>query len=363
MEERATRQQHLVRTRTMVLAPAVIVSLVLATFVSSCAAATSPKASHATTTKASTTSTTIPDQGLALERDFVRVVKNIRPAVVEISTSSGLGSGVIYDTKGDIVTNAHVVGDATSFTVSLSNGRRLTGRLLGVFAPDDLAVIRVSPAKGLKAARFGNSASLEVGDIVLAVGNPLGLSSSVTDGIVSFNGRDVSEGNGVVLADLVQTSAAINPGNSGGALVNLSSQVIGIPTLAATNGSAAAAGLGFAIPSNTVKLIAGQLIANGKVTTAGRAALGINGATAVSFDGEAIGVAITAVQPKGPAAKGGIVVGDLITAINGTATREFTELQTVLARLKPATLATISITKADGTQRKVTVSLEDLASS
>jgi len=362
MEREAARQHHSHGKNKMALAPAIIVSLLFLAFASSCSAATSTKTSRATSAKASTT-TTISDPGRALERDFVRVVKTIRPSVVEISTSTGLGSGVIYDTKGDIVTNAHVVGDATSFTVSLSNGRRLTGRLIGLFAPDDLAVIRVSPANGLKAARLGNSSSLEVGDIVLAVGNPLGLSSSVTDGIVSFNGRDVSEGNGVVLADLVQTSAAINPGNSGGALVNLSGQVIGIPTLAATNGSSAAAGLGFAIPSNTVKLIANQLIAHGEVTTAGRAALGINGATAVSFAGEAIGVAVTAVQANGPAEKAGIVVGDLITAINGTATHEFTELQTVLARLKPATRATVSVTKSDGTQHQLTVVLADLASS
>src|SRR5579859_2313190 len=112
---------------------------------------------------------------------------------------------------------------------------------------------------------------------VTELGNPLGLASSVTEGIVSFNGRTVAEGNGVVLPDTVQTSAAINPGNSGGALVDLDANLIGIPTLAATDpqlGSGAAAGIGFAIPANTVKLIAGQLIAQGKVTNSGRAALG-----------------------------------------------------------------------------------------
>ena len=178
--------------------------------------------------------------------------------------------GVLYDNKGDIVTNAHVVGSDTSFTVSFSNGKTVPGGLVGTYVPDDIAVISVAAAKGLTPARFGNSSSLQVGDIVLAIGNPLGLSSSVTDGIVSFNGRAVSEGNGVVLPDLIQTSAAINPGNSGGALVNLSGRVVGIPTLAATNGDAAAPGLGFAIPSRTVALIAPQLIAKGAVTAAGR---------------------------------------------------------------------------------------------
>src|SRR5579859_4504188 len=130
---------------------------------------------------------------------------------------------------------------------------------------------------------------------VTELGNPLGLASSVTEGIVSFNGRTVSEGNGVVLPNTVQTSAAINPGNSGGALVNLNAQVIGIPTLAATDpqlGGGSAPGIGFAIPSNTVKLIAGQLVASGKVVNSGPAALGIMGATATDVSGQPVGVVV-----------------------------------------------------------------------
>jgi len=336
-------------------AAVIIGSLLLGSALTAAALSTSSAAATRTATP-----TTI-DPGVGLERDFVRVVNAVRPSVVEISTTEGLGSGVVYDTKGDIVTNAHVIGTATSFTVSFSNGTRLKGRLVGTYTPDDLAVIRVSSAKGLKPARFGNSSGLEVGDIVLAIGNPLGLSSSVTEGIVSFNGRAVSEGNGVVLPDLVQTSAAINPGNSGGALVDLSSRVIGIPTLAATNGSSAAVGLGFAIPSNTVKLIAPQLIASGKVTKAGRAALGISGTTATNVSGASIGVAVAAVQAGGPAARVGIVVGDLITAINGTPTREFTDLQTILAGLKPGTRASVAVTSSTGSKRTVSVVLGDLA--
>ena len=142
-----------------------------------------------------------------------------------ISTTAGLGSGVVYDSKGDIVTNAHVVGTETTFTVTLSNGQSSPGHLVGLYAPDDLAVIKVTSTKGLNPVTSRESASLEVGDIVLAIGNPLGLSSSVTDGIVSFNGHGLSEGNGVFLPNLIQTSATINPGNSGGALVNISGQV------------------------------------------------------------------------------------------------------------------------------------------
>jgi S1-C subfamily serine protease len=304
--------------------------------------------------------TTPTDPGLALQGDFVAAVRAVRPSVVEISTSEGLGSGVIFDNKGDVVTNAHVVGTEKTFTVSFSNGKQQTGRLVGTFVPDDLAVIRVPSPKGLKPAQFGNSSSLQVGDIVLAMGNPLGLSSSVTEGIVSFNGRAVSEGNGVVLPDLIQTSAAINPGNSGGALVDLTKHVIGIPTLAATDGSAAAPGLGFAIPSNTVKLIAPQLIATGKVTTAGRAALGISGTDAFDFSDVPVGVAVTAVQPNGPAAKAGIVAGDLITAINKKPTPGFTDLETILANLKPGARVSISVTSASGSKHVVSVVLADL---
>ena len=159
----------------------------------------------------------------------------------------------------------------------LVNGQSLSAALVGAYPPDDLAVIRVHGARNLSPAGFGDSGALQVGDIVFAVGNPLGLASSVTEGIVSYNGRSVSEGNGVELPETIQTSAAINPGNSGGALVDLSGQVVGIPTLAAVDQQVggAASGIGFAIPSNTVKLIVPQLIAAGHVTNSGRAALGI----------------------------------------------------------------------------------------
>jgi putative serine protease PepD len=183
-----------------------------------------------------------------LQQAFVSVVAKVRPEVVQISTSSGLGSGVIYDTGGDVVTNAHVVGSATTFTVQLVDGQQFPARLVGIYAPDDLAVIALAGAKNLSAATFADSDTIQIGDIVFAVGNPLGLSSSVTEGIVSYNGRSVSEGNGVVLPSTIQTSAAINPGNSGGALVDLDGQVIGIPTLAATDQQLGGAAPGSASP-------------------------------------------------------------------------------------------------------------------
>lgn len=298
----------------------------------------------------------------ALQQAIVSVVSKVRPQVVQISTSTGLGSGVIYDKQGDIVTNAHVVGSATTFTVQLVNGQHLPGTLVGVYAPDDLAVVRVKGGNDLSVATFGNSSALQVGDIVFAVGNPLGLSSSVTEGIVSYNGRSVSEGNGVVLPNTIQTSAAINPGNSGGALADLNGDVIGIPTLAATDQQigGAAAGIGFAIPSNVVKLIASQLISTGHVNQSNRAALGISAADAVDPSGAPVGALVIQVAPGGSAAKAGIQAGEVITAINGTPVTSLSDLQTVLAQLAPGQTAKVKLLDSSGNSRTVDVVLGQL---
>ena len=240
------------------------------------AAATTPAAASTTPAAGSA------DGGL-LQQDYTSTIRRVLPSVVEITTASGLGSGVVYDTAGHIVTNAHVVGSATSFQVVLAGSAKpLPAKLTGSYPPDDLAVIQVTGARHLVPAHFADSSKLQVGDIVLAMGNPLGLASSVTDGIVSAVGRTVPEPPeggkpGATLPDVIQTSAAINPGNSGGALVNLADQVVGIPTLAATDQQlgGAAPGIGFAIPSNIVTNIAGQIIRTGHVTNSHRAALGV----------------------------------------------------------------------------------------
>ena len=138
-------------------------------------------------------------QSRSLEQQFVKVVKDIQPEVVQIRTPSGLGSGVVFDASGNIVTNAHVVASGGSLGVTLSDGHSYSAKLVGSYVPDDLAVITIGSGRGITAATFADSSKVEVGDIVLAVGNPLGLQSSVTDGIVSAVGRDVSEGGGVVI--------------------------------------------------------------------------------------------------------------------------------------------------------------------
>jgi putative serine protease PepD len=306
----------------------------------------------------------------ALQQQYENVIKAVLPSVVQINTESGTGSGVVYDAKGDIVTNAHVVGDATDVQVlPATGGAALAARVLGVFAPDDLAVIRVTSNGGsLHPAAFGSSAEITAGQIVLAMGNPLGLTGSVTQGIISATGRTVTEsgaagGGTTTIADAVQTSAPINGGNSGGALVNLSGQVIGIPTAAARDPEAgSAAGIGFAIPANTVTSIAGQLIATGKVTQSSRAALGVTAATAVTPDGQPAGVTVASVSAGGPAAAAGLRAGDVITALDGQQTATQAALTAILAVLKPGQQVKVTYTRS-GSSRTVTVTLNSLASS
>jgi putative serine protease PepD len=291
---------------------------------------------------------------LALQQQFVQVVKQVGPSVVLIQTDQGLGSGIVFDAKGDVVTNNHVVDNAGGFQVTLANGRQHTARLVGTFPADDLAVLHID-ADGLQPAAFADSSSLQVGDVTLAIGNPLGLQSSVTEGIVSALGRTVNEDNGVALPNVIQTSAAINPGNSGGALVNLQGQVIGIPTLAATDpqlGGSAAPGIGFAIPSNTVRDIAAQLIGQGKVANSHRAWLGVEVAATTSG-----GLLVTKAQAGGPAAKVGIRAGELITAVDGTATPDPGTLADVLAGLQPGQSVPVAVAHPGGARQTVRVTL------
>jgi putative serine protease PepD len=289
------------------------------------------------------------------------VVKATQPQVVQIRTDSGLGSGVTFDATGDIVTNAHVVQGASAMQVTLADGRRFPARLVGSYAPDDLAVITIGADHGIKAARFADSSKLQVGEIVLAVGNPLGLQSSVTDGIISALGRDVSEDQGVVLPNTIQTSAAINPGNSGGALIDLQAQVIGIPTLAAANPQlgSAAAGIGFAIPSNTVTDIAGQIVRHGRVVNSHRAAIGVTIADSPSRPG----ALVVTVQPGGPAAKAGIAAGDSIVKIDGIDISDAAALSSALAEHQPGDTITLSVIGTDGNSRTASVTLGELPGS
>jgi S1-C subfamily serine protease len=293
---------------------------------------------------------------------FERAASLALPSVVQINSSSSLGSGIVFDAQGDVVTNAHVVEGARSFEVVTSDGRRHGATLRGAFPPGDLAVVRLRDGgNGLKPARFADSSKLRVGQAVLAVGSPLGLRSSVTNGIVSAVSRTVSEGNGVAPPSVVQTSAAINPGNSGGALVDMSGAVVGIPTLAATDpqlGGGAAPGVGFAISSNTVRRIGSQLSAHGAVTASGRAYLGVELQSVPSG-----GALVAGVQSRGPAAKAGIRAGDVIIKVAGRPVQTVDDVAVALADHRPGDRIGVEVTRQDGSTGTVQVTVGELPGS
>ena len=288
---------------------------------------------------------------------YADVVRQVLPSVVLIRTPAGLGSGVVLDSQGNIVTNAHVAGDATEFQVQVAGqAQPRTARLVGTYPPDDLAVIRADDPAGLSPARFGDSGRARAGDVVLAVGNPLGLSGSVTEGIISATGRAVTEpaapgSPAVALPDAIQTSAPINPGNSGGALVNTSGEVIGIPTLAAASpqGNAQAQGIGFAIPANLARDIARQLITSGHVTNSHRAALGVHVGTVTGADGSPAGASVVAVTPGGPADRAGIRPGDVIRSLSGEPVQDAESLTRALAAARPGQAVTLTVARGDQT--------------
>ncbi|GAA1934539.1 trypsin-like peptidase domain-containing protein [Streptomyces sodiiphilus] len=304
-----------------------------------------------------------PTTGSELQELYRDVVQDVLPSVVQITTTDGgLGSGIVYDSAGHIVTNAHVLADDTTFEVLLATGQEpLTAELVAAYPEQDLAVIVLEDApRQLRPATFGNSSKVEVGEIVLAMGNPLGLSSSVTQGIVSAVGRAVSEDEGGrALGNMVQTSAAINPGNSGGALVNLSGQVIGIPTLAARDpqlGGGQAPGIGFAIPSATVTHLADQMIEHGEVIDSGRAALGVSVRTVLGEGFQPAGAAIVETAEDGPADRAGLRPGDVLVQLGSETVTDVASLAEALAAQQPG--RTVEVTyRRHGERRTAEVRL------
>ncbi|MDQ2981016.1 MAG: trypsin-like peptidase domain-containing protein [Actinomycetota bacterium] len=234
--------------------------------------------------------------------------------VVEIRVVTGIGgaegSGFVYDSSGHVVTNQHVVEGVESITVKFWNGKTYDANLVGSDSSTDLAVLKVSaPASQLHPLSLGVSGKLVVGDSVVAIGSPFGLEETVTSGIVSALHRSIdSLSKGFRIADSIQTDAAINHGNSGGPLLNARGQVIGVNAQIRSD-SGGSDGIGFAIPSDTVRSIAGQLISTGK---AQHAYLG------VSLDATATSARVAAVRPGTPAAKAHLRAGDVITAVTGT---------------------------------------------
>ncbi|HYT28786.1 MAG TPA: trypsin-like peptidase domain-containing protein [Ktedonobacteraceae bacterium] len=304
------------------------------------------------------TSSTVPAlTGNNLEAVREAVVAKVRPAVVQVNVTTGngnaIGSGVIIDARGYIVTNNHVVNGAQRLEVVLFDGTRLSAQLVGTDAADDLAVIKVTPPKnGLTTIKIGDSSKLQVGQDVLAVGNPLGITQTVTNGIISALGRSVSEGQGgATLPDAIQTDAPINPGNSGGALVDLQGNLIGIPTLTAIDPefNTPANGVGFAIPSNRIAFIVPQIIQNGVVTHTGRAVLGISAtsvdASLAAQDNLSVdhGALIRSLVSGGPAASAGLQVGDVIVQINNKAVNDLSSLTDALLTKNPGDTVAVHI--------------------
>ena len=346
------------RRHARVLAP-VAAAIAAAAIVAGIALATSSTGTSKTTiVTTSSPPSAIPigmvaSPGAALQSAIVNVVHSVSPSVVQIEDQRGLGSGIVLDAAGHIVTNNHVVSGATSFTVTTSNGTRYPATLVGSFPLDDLAVIKISGAH-LKPATFGDSSRLQVGDLAIAIGNPLGLRSSVTDGIVSGFRMAVPESNNVILPSVIQTSAAINPGNSGGALVDIEGRVIGIPTLAAADPQlgGSAPGIGFAIPSNLVTDIAGQIVSHGKVVDSHRAFLGIQ-----VGDTNGRGVFVGSVTAGGPAANAGMRVGDVIVSAGGKPISTAAQLSEVLTTLSPGRRVPVVVSTQRGAKTTLQVTL------
>lgn len=308
----------------------------------------------------------------ATERAFAKASRSV---VYVENVGVGSGSGVIYDASGDIVTNAHVIENAQQLRVTLSTGRTYSARLVGRDVADDLAVLHIN-ARGLPAAHFAGASTFRVARTVLAIGSPLGLQQSVTSGLISALNRTVQEGTGAYLPDAIQTSAPINPGNSGGALVTLDGSVVGIPTLEASdpqnNNGGAAQGIGFAVPSTRVTVIAHQIITTGKVQHTGRAYLGVTAVDATAaqqsnpfFGGSGTAAPLTGalVQSVGagsPAERAGVQQGDVIVAVNGTPVSGESDLLVALAHARPGSTMHLTISR-NGSRSSASAALGELA--
>jgi serine protease Do len=326
-----------------------------------------------------------------LERaSFSDVVKRVSPSVVKITTQTrarrasagndmsgldpmlrqffggrlpeirqeplqGLGSGVIISADGYIATNNHVVDGADQLLVTLADGRELTAKVVGRDPQTDIAVVKVE-AKDLPAVTIADSSKIEVGDRVLAIGNPFGIGETVTSGIVSAKGRRVG-----ILADVegyedfIQTDAAINPGNSGGALVDVDGRLIGINT-AILSRSGGFQGVGLAVPANMVSHVADSLVKNGKVVR-GYLGVGIQNITPDLADKMELktrgGALVSEVVPDAPAAKAGLKEGDVITSVNGQKVTDANSLTLAVTAIAPGTKLDLDVLR-DGKARQIT---------
>jgi putative serine protease PepD len=263
-------------------------------------------------------------------------------------SSSAEGSGFVYDTAGHVVTNDHVVQGASSVKVHFASGKTYTATVVGTDPSTDLAVLKVAaPSSELHPLALGDSSAVQVGDGVVAIGSPFGLQQSVTAGIVSALHRQIQAPNNYTIANSIQTDAAINHGNSGGPLIDLSGKVIGVNAQIESD-SGDNAGVGFAIPSNTVKSVASQLASGGQVQ---HAYLGVSIADAPNG-----GVSVGSVQSGSPADKAGLQAGDVITAVDGSTVADSAALGAAIDAHKPGDKVAVTYTR-NGASHTATVTL------
>ena len=292
---------------------------------------------------------------------MTQIYDRARKGVVEIKVTSNTGatpfgnggaqeaqaSGFVYDTSGDIITNQHVVDNATSVRVTFWNGATYDAKVVGTDASTDLAVVRVdAPSSLLHPLTLGDSTKVAVGEGVVAIGSPFGLEETVTTGIVSALHREMQSPNGFGIDDSIQTDAAINHGNSGGPLLNMRGEVIGVNAQIESD-SGGNDGVGFAVPSATVKTVIGKLAAG---QTVEHAYLG------VSLEDASGGARIAQVRPATPAARGGLHAGDLITAVDGKSIRSSDDLRRLIDAKSPGDNVTITYRRTGATHTaKVTL--------
>jgi serine protease Do len=296
---------------------------------------------------------------------FAPLVRAVAPEVVGIAVteeapkprsddgtipplSEAAGSGFIISPDGMIVTNNHVISGASTIFVTLNDGRRFVAKLIGRDELTDIAIIKVSSPKPLVPARWGNSARCQVGDWILAAGNPFALGNSFTAGIISAEGRDIGDG---PFDHFLQLDAPINPGNSGGPAFDLDGEVIGINT-AIVSPSGGSVGIGFAIPSNYARKIVASLIAHGSIP---RGWLGVSVEDVpASTAAPAGGAAITGVQPGGPADQAGLTDSDIVLAVNGAPVSGSADLIRAIASVTPGVKVVLTVTR-NGHMRDVPV--------
>ena len=262
--------------------------------------------------------------------------------------SSSLGSGVLVSPEGVILTNHHVISGADDIDVALADGRKFKAKMIGSDPETDIAVLKIEAKELPTPITFGKIDSVHVGDVVLAIGNPFGVGQTVTSGIVSALGRDHVGIN--TFENFIQTDAAINPGNSGGALIDTRGNLIGINTAIYSN-NGGSMGIGFAIPVNLAKQVMESIIKNGSVT---RGWIGVEPqnlskelAESLGLPTNTVGVLLSGVLEGGPAARGGVKPGDVLTAVNGDKTKDVRQLLNQIAQIGPGNDANLKILRKD----------------